>query len=909
MARLSGPPGLSGLASEHHPEGPGDAPRRRRGRRSNPPSVDLTNNGKRPASPSETAAHTAHTKRAKRVQLDDSQQLARELDDAVSRSQADDPSTATTAREGGSHRRHSAPFVSFREDDEQFEVPLPPATQPLPGLTPHLDRVGAPRARSANISRRARMSLPAQLQIHPVDETDGVNEHQFAPLSAVLDGRMKRRLRRSHLSEEINDIEEHRKGDTKMRKALDNLRRELREKDQALRELNFQLEASRMGSIDMSDDQIEELEQKLEQANKEINELKASSVYTENSREMSAFDNAADIDDDDDFMLVEPADLNISEEQLEVEPHPNGFYAARALEMSSQITFQSLSSISQTNYDSLAEASQADPTAVPDKMSDQAVKRFDSEGALRVIAIELQNLHVVPPGASTIEKLFPNSTAGLTNAELLEKMLSEKVVITETHNRTEKLLRKEVDGLVDLLTTSLDRANEEKQRQIAANEKDTVIQEKDAEIRGLNEELEDKETAVKRLRDAIKTYRDDVNKLTDTVTRLEQQHADAIAQMEQDHAAAMEGRETAEGEALQKSEYIEDLEQHEETKKREETEDERDSHAKQITDLESQVEDFRANLDTERTQRVQTEASLDEASEKLEELNDEIRNAGIQANELQTIARLKDEAKDREDDLQGLLSAETQRRQGADEQVNNLEDMTRERNNLEVDRNEKVSQGNRQRDDLAQNTITTLQANITDLTNDLVANQEYTDTLGELATARNANEDLLAENKSLAKRVENEAHELLNIMGAHAEEANNLRQAIAAQEATIYTEELTEKTQEIEEMRIMGDNRAEDMKERFRIAEDDTRTTMDTLTEARRKLQEENEQLAAALLKQMKVKGVEVKTAGADLHRVFSGKITKGGGGSRKSKRQWDSGIGVDENMEAGEGLFDDALV
>jgi chromosome segregation ATPase len=1105
---------LSGLASEHHPEGPGDAPRRKRGRPSNTPSVDTPNNHKRPASPAESAV--TYTKRVKRVVLDDSQQLARELDDAAARSSqpADVIAVEETYSEETTRRtrRHSEPLVTRDDDDLPTRSP-PPATQPLPGLTPHLDRVGASRGRPTNASRRSRQSMPVQLQLHNVDETNGLNEHQFAPLSAVLDGRMKRRLRRSHLSEEINELEEHKKGDSKMRKDIANLRRELRERDKTLQELNFQLEAIRMGRIDVSDDKVEELEQELEQAQQEIEELRASSVY--DASEAHIFD-----DDDDDDLLIEPADLNITQEQLQVEPHANGFYAKRAIEMSSQMTIDSLSSASQTTYDVLAEASQNDPMSVPDKISDQTVQRFEteferltvklatSEGALRIIALQLQNLHVVRPGASskdiidalrhafegareTVEKLFPGTTIGLTNAELIGRMvqmieetmveLSEKVTITEKHNANEQLLRAEVNGLIDLLTSSeaknkdledkfytLDKTNDKNERELVelqervvtldglVNTQDADIQQRDATIRGLNDELEDKETALQRIRDALNKYREDCDALTATVTRLERHHEDLIAKMEQDHAAVvqdlqqqleaeMAARDVAEGEALQKTEYIEESEERlgalekdildftnqmtnlqyllaEETELRQATEQERDEAQQtaynrqneienlkeQIADLEAQLHEFRTNLDAERTQRVQTEATLDEANEKIDELNDQVHTAGLQANELRSklfevqqakelvIAQLKDEAKDREEELQEDLNAEIQRRQTAEQDVatldaqcnqlqstltiteNDLEDMARQRDALEADRNEKVAIGNRQRDDLAKklaalentsaSTITTLQANITDLTNDLAAqrvavqelkdaaieaNQQYTDTLADrdatietletdLTVARDANNELEAENKSLARRVENEAHELLNIMGAHAEEANNLRAAIAAQDAHIailqqnatkaaveYTAELTEKVQEIEDMRIMGDNRAEiivalqnqieDLKERFRIAENDTRTTMDALTESRRKLQEENEQLAAALIRrnaealkaiqEMKVKGVEVKTNGAgDLHQVFSGKITKvaekvkigkkKGPGIRKSKRQWDSGFGVDEMIE-----------
>ena len=59
---------------------------------------------------------------------------------------------------------------------------------------------------------------------------------------------------------------------------------------------------------------------------------------------------------------------------------------------------------------------------------------------------------------------------------------------------------------------------------------------------------------------------------------------------------------------------------------------------------------------------------------------------------------------------------------------------------------------------------------------------------------------------------------------------------------------------------------------------------------------------------------MEVKTQGVDLHRVANGKVTKtsetvkiGKKGKKKvAKRQWDSGFGVDENVEEGEDVNGD---
>ena len=68
---------LSGLPSEHHHEGPGDAPRRKRGRPSkNQTTDDMSSVGKRTASPSAELSQTKRTKRLQTIEDDDEDQIA-----------------------------------------------------------------------------------------------------------------------------------------------------------------------------------------------------------------------------------------------------------------------------------------------------------------------------------------------------------------------------------------------------------------------------------------------------------------------------------------------------------------------------------------------------------------------------------------------------------------------------------------------------------------------------------------------------------------------------------------------------------------------------------------------------------------------------------------------------------------
>ncbi|OAG25799.1 hypothetical protein CC77DRAFT_1036590 [Alternaria alternata] len=1035
---------LSGLPSEHHHEGPGDAPRRKRGRPSkNQTTDDMSSVGKRTASPSAELSQTKRTKRLQTIEDDDEDQIAEEMRQSFSRSQRGDnvhvqeQSTSTTRRY---NRRHSEPPVAADDEDDELMFNRPASTQPLPGLTPHLDRVGASRSRFTN-TRRARMSMPAQLHVERVDEVENNgNRVQFAPLTQVLDGRARRRLRRSHLSQEVNDFEDHQKKDKRM---FLELRRQLKAQDDKIKDLEYRLEARRLGEIDIADADANDLQVELDEARQQIDELRASSLYNGDDNE------PVDMSDDEDGMvMVNPDDLNMSQD-LDMEPTPVG----------NQMTLESLPSLSQLSRDNLTEGEDI----IMDKIEDEAVERYErelkqmskalgeSQGALRLITIELQNLRFIEAGASSseiltdlrhgfedlraeIEKFFPGTTVPELFSGLFFELKQQLSQITISQ-KAEVLVRRQYEGRVKQLESdvfTLDKANEDKARAILdleernaaltelSNQQELTLAEQDSAIAGLQDENQDKD------------YRVDLDNVTAAATEFETNHHETIARMEQEYTeriqaleanldAEQEGRDAAEAEVKQKDAYIEELEDSiarmetdrlaAQTAARETAEGERDDQIEQvyqhantienlndaIVELKEQLANTRENLGSERAQREKTEADLDEANDKIEDLTTRLHDTGLQANELRSklfqlqqeketaLAELQEDADERELELNNLLDAETELRQTKENTLghdiatleNNLSDMTDARDQLEQDRDVQVANLAAQLADLktkymalensTNSTITSLQANITDLNNqiqrqqaeindlfdqvtekeriyleDTTALQGRIDSLEEDLTVQKAeNEGYRKENLSLSRRVESEANELLNIVDAHANEVNALNAVIKTQEATIkslqdasakrtteYEEMIEERTTELTEMRLLGEARLEtiilleaqieEMKERFRLAEEDTRATIDALTASQRQLQEQNERLADDLkrrnqdalqaVQEMKLKRVEVKTQGVgDLHRVANGKVLKtsekvkiGKKGKKKvsSRRQWDSGFGVDENVE-----------
>lgn len=1054
------------------------------------------------------------------MQVDDHDQLTRELEESTSRSQPDDSFTVTESRR--THRRHSEPVVTLEEEDEVTGSTPPPATQPVQGLTPHLERLGAKRGRPAIASRRSRMSMPAQLHIAEEEETNGTRKVQFEPLTAQLDGRSVRRLRRSHLSEEVNEIEGHKKDDAKIRKENAAYLRKLQEWERKYNDLLLELETARLGNIDVTEEKSQEqerVEQELEEAREQIAELKASWTSAPSSRGASENPPTGDFDDDDNdgLVLVEPEDLSISQEDMDIDPLPNGIFAIRALETSqvsaSQVTVETIETLPQTTQDSIIDPSQIESVSSSSiKISSQATKRYENEinslatqlgttsGALRLLTIHLQNLNILRPGADAnaivaelqnvlekgrakYERMFAQDTSDLTGSEFITKLIeeleglnreiAEKVTVAQKYYESTHLLRQQNNRLLDITATTLDdnenlalqltdleETNNSKDMEIddldqrtnalqqSTADQDRTIRERDEKITRLEVEATEKDTDSDRLRQALEGYRRDLDNAIAAVRRLEEEHAAEIARMVEENdqvILAMQTeldqeatqRDEAEAECEQKTAYIDELESRvlslggevdaiginvvaitqrltTETTAREVAQADADEQTQlaydraveienlkeTVQDLNTEVDQFRTNLDLEREQREETETALDEANREIEDLTTLQHDAGIQANELRsklfqvqqekddTIRRLKEQAAADAEEQQELLDTEGQNRQMAEDRIADLESqqkalekvlldteaslaaMTRDRDALEAERDDQAAKLKRQLEELqkkfaalestSNSTINSLQATITDLTNELnvlrAANQRLQDEAAEAAlvhaeeiasrdaTIDNLNEELTSERvenekltkkvKSLEERVEEEANEVLNITGAHIEETNALRQTIATlhdtisnlqaaadQRAAENAEEIATKTQEIEDLRIVGTTRAEliatlelqleELKQRFREHAEESQYTIDALVETNRHALEQQELLAEQArartlearkaVDEMKIEGISIKTNGANLKKVVHGKVTKvtdnvkvtkkKRGGLRKSDKVRDSGF------------------
>ncbi|KAF2202518.1 hypothetical protein GQ43DRAFT_455058 [Delitschia confertaspora ATCC 74209] len=1045
-----------------HYEGPEpDSARRRKSRNQQrtPSSSGINSSAtgsKRPASPS--AEDVDHQKRVKRVVVN-KQEVISETHESTPDAEIststhiedtivvnNGPQVIINKDAPRRRVRHSDPGPAFAEEDngeddgeDELAQPTPqrPTTQLPRGLTPHLKRVGAP----TRSSRHARMSMPAQLST--IDETNGVQEIQFAPLRDVLDGRAKRRLRRSHLSEEVNVFEEHQRQDVRDRKELQELRRQVTELHKQIRELEFQKEAARMGNIQIDEEENVQIEMALAHANEELAELKASSVYAgsvrgvsegyENETGVYSEDDADDDDDDDndDVEFVEPGDINVSQEDMATQPHPNGYYASL---VNSQVTLNRSTQSSQWAInDSQGEATVQ--TDVGDRISDQAVARFqgqikrlgqeiaDAHSALRILSVELQNLYFVEEGATTEQILTalrhtfqdareeldsllgPGSAVDLTNQQFVVKLLDhirgllaeikEKTTIAEQHNKIEKVLHK---------VSQVDKKCTEQQQEINELGAALLASQNTAEDRGKRVHFLETEVAgLEERRDLDQTTIQQLAHMADTITVLEKEHKARLTEIQEQHAEEVqdlqtqldeEKKQAASIEAMQQrieeatvdlTEFqaqITRLQEHLETEKanRDTAEMERDTRAVTIIELNGQlneanqeaqclqeeIQTLRGHLDTERAQRETTEAELDQRNEEIALLEKQLHDAGIQANELRnklfeiqmqrddTIRELKTKFETTLAEQQESLAAESEQREAAETELDNLqiklEELEEElqqaeetekaleanRDELVAQRDERIEQLGSALEELEQKfskldqstklEIASLHATIEDLGNTVA---ERNTTIADLQTTA------AITTESFEKQIEGRSHEKIERLESRVlslEGLKELRANIAMQASTIDTLHenlkqrtaeheavLAEKMEQIQSLEMVATTRAaditglisqiEEMKQQFRVQEEDTRKTIEDLQDVA--LLKRNK-IALKAVEEMKVKGLEVRANGVELHKIANGRVSmlkdrvKIGKKDRKTKRQYDSGFGVAEDED--EDVDDEAV-
>ncbi|KAK4172961.1 hypothetical protein QBC36DRAFT_381369 [Triangularia setosa] len=185
-----------------------------------------------------------------------------QLSSRAAPSKSSDSVVATTPRRKTTRKR-----VRFSDPgpilgDAAAEMEDGPALSST-GLTPMISRtrlLGTPKSHT----RRRHSSAPVHSTTSASTESEEIT---FLPLRQVLDGRVKRRIRRNRLSEEMNAIFSERRANAQQTKAeLNRLRQELEEKDEEIMRLQEE-------TVMVDTERVWELERKVSRLKRQLNQI------------------------------------------------------------------------------------------------------------------------------------------------------------------------------------------------------------------------------------------------------------------------------------------------------------------------------------------------------------------------------------------------------------------------------------------------------------------------------------------------------------------------------------------------------------------------------------------------------------------------------------------------------------
>ena len=422
------------------------------------------------------------------------------------------------------------------------------------GLTPHLSRASfTPPGRASSPTRSRpqsktprRLSLPIQLpSLLPspsLSPSPGPlsGEVQFEPLRQILDARLKRRISRNRLSEEINDIDSKKRGKTQWRQEIKRL------KDQLALAKDSNQEHSDGSEDAGSLERIQQLEQ-------EIVELKREQTMTTDSMSASAGS-------------VEPA---TSEIEIFVDNDDDGSVTP----VSSDGILREL--------DQTQEAPSQEAPSQNEATTQTTLPSAHAE-TFRTARLDLEYLF---PGEIALG-LIPEDPKPMLDIMLDRiRILKAQTLLAEDTSSTTKQqelnLRKQFNAVLEQLDRARNYADglstqssNEKARadasQARAQACESDVQAATSRLIALEKVCDEKDRSITKLQDALDSYRVEVGKLEMLITRMEDEHNvamsnlraemdEAVADLECHVVAETTGRREAEQKIEEKNERIKEL--------------------------------------------------------------------------------------------------------------------------------------------------------------------------------------------------------------------------------------------------------------------------------------------------------------------------------------------------------------
>ncbi|OBT93565.1 hypothetical protein VE01_08306 [Pseudogymnoascus verrucosus] len=500
-----------------------------------------------------------------------------------------------------------SPSRASRRSNRVFGIETPPATpqrrkkrvrfsDPGPaiaaatGLTPFINRHFSISTPSSN----RRHSAPSQWNLAQ-DDAPLSGTLQFAPLRQVLDGRVKRRIRRNRLSEEINTIEWEKKQEKKAERGeISRLQHALRQKDIELQYLREEQEtASQLGGEALTptarvhdlEAQVAELKAELEK--REVSgqddpnwTMAARDPYDEDAF-MQDYDN--DFDDGMTEMIIStplrrsfpspPATVPNTPSKGPVN-HNIGVQASipdpskQLLEQQLQTLQSELASLtktlelSNTTHDRLS--AKLAPFITPIDACPNESLDFALDSILTHLALaqssELESTHRFTALTTELHALFPTTStpSGASAEEIIQALHSQFRAARleleyllpgeqpEGFDNTALLsmLLARLRQLVDRVKTQDDHIDQYHEQELSLRSQLSArvsamqgLQEKlasaDVVIRTLEREVGDKDAGLRKLTTALESYRTEVSNLETLISRLDVEHTATIESAKQ----------------------------------------------------------------------------------------------------------------------------------------------------------------------------------------------------------------------------------------------------------------------------------------------------------------------------------------------------------------------------------------
>ncbi|KAK5136206.1 hypothetical protein LTR08_003813 [Meristemomyces frigidus] len=524
-------------------------------------------------------------------------------------------------------------------------------------------------------SSLGRASLPAaMLQGDSADPVTIIQELQFTPLRTVLDERVRRRLRRSHLSEEQIAIEDHERRDSRTQQELQELRAQAGFKEERISELALELETQRQFAIDVSDDNDGEKIQDLER------ELLTMRHELANHRQAHGLD--ADLDMPDNDMLVLDSQEEIaypslpatgSSQQIKTTTTNGGQSTGETKTTIRQFSSSTTgrSSLGQSRLLADWEAERREFQNAILKLHEEA---NDAKARMEILRIELHGLGFGTPGEgedslvilrtirqsfetiresleSTLPDTVPENASTQDIIEILIANVEEfadrlRSQDAEVHEKTTLIadLGHQIQGLLDHLADAeirksnlhqrwqtLDQANESKARdmeeleeelQATQEERDDLVAQlaaQEEEARLLGRDHSDSIKSLEKLKLSLENYRVEETRLTELISRMESDHLATVTAMKEERdQAVQELEDKLENEAALREE-AEKL-----VSKRlielSQLEVQLDDMSAQRDGLLLELEDTKADRDAVLLERDTTDADLEEKTVQIENL-------------------------------------------------------------------------------------------------------------------------------------------------------------------------------------------------------------------------------------------------------------------------------------------------